>query len=356
MTRETHAKSRKHELEQVDGVGPVVREVLVNGGVETLADLAAASVSDIIAIFEPVSRRKIPAPLRTEERIGKMILDAQELERSAGSPVAKATATAESSAASSRQGWQTYEEFALDFEYGDSDEGQRWRAVVLPQAGGELPEPRKWHAKNGGYVVKFEHQPGGDGQAAWRTIVEHSDTGVPTDITGWTPDRWWPWIAEKEVLLTRHPSAARRDEPTRSADEPPEAASQQTEANGQEPAVRISSFVVREKSPDMLVADITFEVSDTLLELEPLQCQIEVLTLDVENGLSTLVGFESKRLEPARRNYGSEIAFAKPALGLYQPHCVVLLASSGGHGAFKVDEIFEMIAKRPHAEPAVEAA
>lgn len=329
-------------------IGKAVREALIKGGIKTVAELAASSVEEIESALE----HEVPPPTRTEERISEMIQGAQELLKTQEASAAQADSTPEEDQLVS------VPEFTLFFNYGIiEDDQKRWRALIHPHDDGDKPEPPAWHPNpaDEGYTVRFERLTGEDSQEGWRTVVYNGKSLEFTDITGWTPDQWWPWITEKASLIGEafqvkaHTKEAVESMPAvvsikpAEADEPPA-----------EKELRITRFEHHRLTGDdanRLVAEVDFEISDDLLAQGPPYFQVEVLYTDSENKngdekkASHFAGYDNKELVSEQRTYESQVKFELPELGAYIPHCVVLLPSGELAGYQKGEEII-VIAKK----------
>jgi hypothetical protein len=336
MPKNEHTDSTNIKLSEVKikYIGPTVLEALEKAGITTVADLAGSAVDEI----ESILKSKVPAPVRTPEKIAGMIQEATTMVADRQKDVAKInSASAENQSA-------TVPEFTAFFNYGYIDDGlKRWRAVIHPHDDGEKPEPPEWHLNpdDEGYTVRFEHRADEEGQERWQTIVYNGKSLEETDITGWTPDKWWPWIAEKASLNGEEDLETT---PVSNGDTPVE-----VRESPEEKALKIARFDIHlpsDKRANTLVADVAFEISEDLLAQQPLHIQVEVLYVNLEHNASHLAGYDSKPLKPGQRAYESQVEFPMPELGRYRPHCVVLSLPSGEHGDYQEDGIFNVIPKK----------
>ena len=328
MPTNVHTDSTDLKLDKVKikFVGPAVRKGLAKGGIQTVTDLAGSSVDEIESILENAG---LPTPTRTAEKIEEMI---QEAKISAATQP-NSDAQTDSIAAASQLA--PIPEFTVFFNYGyiEDDQQQRWRALIHPHNDGSKPEPPKWHLSpnDEGYTVRFEHQSSENSQNSWRTIIYNGKSSEETDITGWTPDKWWPWIMERASLTEEALQVIVQGEadiesmPTSVSEKSVVAAESQAEK-----ALSITRFEVHlpsDKRANILVADVDFEISEELLAQRPPQFQVELLYVSLENNVSHVAGYDSKQLDLERRKYESQIEFDMPELGEHMLHCVVLLPS-----------------------------
>jgi hypothetical protein len=325
MPNNVHAESTDLKLDKVDikFVGPAVRKGLAKGRIQTVADLAGSSVDEIESILE---NEGLPSITRTAEKIEEMIQEAKIL------VAAQSNSDAQTNSAPVDNQLTKVLEFTLFFNYGYSEDDQkRWRALIHPHAHGDSLEPPTWHPNPGdeGYTVRFECQPSEDGQESWRTLVYigKSRSVDETDITGWTPDEWWPWIAEKaslvkealqttvqeeEVIETIAPSI--NDKPSEAEEYQPEKALRIT---------RIEHHLTPDNGAKKLVVNVDFEISKELLAEQPSSFQVGVLYEDLEKNVSQYAGLSNIKPVPEKRKYESRIVCDLPKLGEYRPRCIV---------------------------------
>ncbi len=337
----TDSKSLKLAEVKIKYVGPAVRRALEKGGIHTVAELATSSVEDIESILE----HELPAPARTAEKIAKMIQQAQEL--AAAAP----NRNAQTDRPSTKSKLAKVPEFTLFFNYGYIENDQRrWRALIHPHADGDKPEPPAWHPdpEDEGYTVRFERSSS-ENKDKWRTVIYNGKSLEETDITGWTPDQWWPWIAEKASLNEEAIQAAVLGQEV--------SESMLTPVNDQSSSVRdsltdkpltVTRFEIQVPSDNranILVANVEFEISEETLAQQTSQFQIEILYVDLHGETSHLAGRDDIKLEPDQRRYESWVEFPIPKFGRYQPYCIVLLLPSGEFGDYQEDKIFNVVPK-----------
>ncbi len=346
--------------DKIKYVGPKILEALENGGIETVGALANATVEAIITILEGADVSKIAWD---RERIEEMIQIAQNKILAQKKNVAQSETGSAGGQPATVSGervenpeWRTYEEFTVFFNYGDSEDGQKlWRALIHPQDDVDKPEPPKWHPdpNDEGYTVQFEFQSGENGQKLWRTLIYNGETLEETNVTGWTPDQWWPWIAEKASLTEEALQAAIQDDEGIESMTLPKAVKRQVmEASEDALALKVNGFKHRssEKRANKLAADVNFSIAgeqadELLAQWPPLQFQVEVFVVNLENKVSSLVGFVSQNAEPGKVEYTSEIEFSMPELGHYKPHCLVRMLPSG-EAAYLEGPSFEVVPKK----------
>ena len=341
-----HANTNKLVLEDIKGIGPAIQKAMVEGGVETPADLAGSTVAEIEAILEPAVAEQFRKPEIIDGMIQdakKKIADWQENDAPTNLASVQNHPASNSGKRVNKPEWQKYEEFAVFFQYGHSEDGQnRWRAIILQHA--DSDEPSEWRSSDGAYIVKFEYQSSDDGQKRWQTRLVHAETEDEiADFTGKAPDEWWPWIVQK-ASLTAQEDKGIEPIPTSDSAKPQAVRGPQTEK-----ALRITHFEVHlpsDKRANMLAADVDFEISDKLFAQGPSQFQVEILYVNLENHVSCLAGCKNEQLIPEKREYKIQIEFPMPELGDYKPHCIVLSLPSGEHGDYQEDRIFTVVPKR----------
>ncbi len=186
---------------------------------------------------------------------------------------------------------------------------------------------RKWE-QHAAFSVFFDYEIDEHGERVWQTRVYDNESGVEEPLPGIEPTLWVNWILERAKL----PVSA---EP---APTPLEAAATPTpitlyDAQIEIPDVRVSEVGPSPAVPEKrLAAEVRFQVSGPeagRLVADRIPFCIEVHTVDLQSGASSLVASEGGKLEPQVFEYTSQQAFPLPELGRYKVYAIFHLLPPG---------------------------
>jgi hypothetical protein len=205
--------------------------------------------------------------------------------------------------------------------------------------------PRKDWRELADFFVSFGFAIGPEGEERLQTKVHHSQADKPKEWDGIVTDELINWMLNQADLSLPTETEAQVEEkpPAKPPLTEPKVATPPVPVTPYDARVEIlevqvsevpTPFGVREKK---LMAEVRFQISGPeakTLTTEPIPFRIEVHTVDLESGVSTLVASEGNQLQPRGFEYTRQQAFPLPDIGRYELHTIVLLLPPGEMMAF----------------------
>lgn len=186
---------------------------------------------------------------------------------------------------------------------------------------------RKWK-QHAAFSVFFDYEIDEHGERIWQTRVYDNESGIEEPLPGIESTPWVNWILERAKLpVSAEPVSA-----------PAEAAAPPTPTTPYDAQIEILDVRVSEVEPSpavpekRLAAEVRFQVSGPeagRLAADRIPFRIEVRTVDLKSGASSLVASEGGKLEPQAFEYTSQRKFPLPELGRHELQCVVFLLPPG---------------------------
>ena len=285
----------RDNLEGIRGIGPTFSEALKRIGICRFVDLARYTPEDLSKALREQAALRVPAE-RIESQ--KWIDQANAMARQ------------------------------LDVESASSQEES--------EAAHKPPDPDRpaWY-QHAGFSVFFDYVTAEEGERAWQTRVYHEESGEEKLVRGTDTTSWANWILERAQLPLAVEPVSSETTTVIELPLPMEAALESavmmppgdTQIEILDTQV-VEAGLLPGASHKKLVTTIRFRISGPkadALAADQIPFRVELHSVDLEGGDSTLVTSRQHRLRPQVFEYTIRQEFPLPDEGHYELHSIVFL-------------------------------
>lgn len=269
-------------LELINGIGPKYARALRSAGILSFADLARHSSHTLADLLHQQTQIKI-TPHRIEE--ANWIEQAVRLAKEHQARICAGGATCASS--------DPLNESAV-------------HGASCVQSEGCANFQADW-VQHAGFSIFFDRKRAVDARPLWQTRLYHDETGEEIQLTGISPASWSTWLLAQSGLTH---AVMEANNGTIDGDA-------QIEVTG----VEVKTALTPEDGRKELQSNLQFSLTSSDLEgleaEEEVPCQVDVHTVDLTTGSTSLIATHFEKLTAGRKQFSIRHQFPVPNPGQY---------------------------------------